>query len=63
MKQKKVLGEKIELNSINCMAAGIFKGLIVNQGFYNEGEKQSWKLHFGQNISPNELLSYSNWRE
>ena len=35
MKQKKVLGKKFELNSINCAAAGFLKVLMVNNGLYN----------------------------
>ena len=38
IKQKKFIENKLELNSINCAGAKLFKVSMVNHGFFN-GEK------------------------
>ena len=58
MKQKKVVGKKLEINSINCAAAELLKVLMVNHGFYNEGKINDLKNDILDKISVQMSLVY-----
>ena len=63
MKQNKVLGQKFELNSINCAAAGFFKVLMVNQGFYNGKKINDLRKYIFDKISVQMSLYYTQIEE
>ena len=62
-KQKKVLAKKLELNSIKCAAAGFFKVLMVNNGFYNGKKINNLKNYILDKISVQMSFYYTQIEE
>ena len=63
MKQKKVLGKKLELNSLNCAAAVFLIVLMVNHGFYNWEKIKLIKNDIFDKISVQMSLYYTQIEE
>ena len=63
MKQKNMLGKKLELYLINCAATGVLKVLMVNHGFYTGKKINDLKNDILDKISVQMTFYYTQIEE